>query len=138
MNSAQLAELATNSVLRGRLAKLIALESFRNSELEDLHAGKFPSSQIGDYSDVEFVSPYGEIAWNDLSRLDDDEMKALMIDVVNRCDQFLAGLFVSARGQDVVEALKHRDPVPKWNDPENAGRNTRKVTRHRKRRGEAA
>ena len=84
MNSQQLAEPATNNVLRGRLAKLMALECFRNSELENLHASKLPSSQTGDYSDVKIVSPYGEIAWNDVARLDDDEMKTLMIDVVDR------------------------------------------------------
>jgi len=48
-------------VLAGRLAKLIAFECFRNTELENLHAGKFPSSKTGDYSDVKVVSPYGEI-----------------------------------------------------------------------------
>jgi hypothetical protein len=118
MKSRQLAELARNEVLRGRLAKLIALECFRNSELENLHAGTFPGSQTGDYADVKVVSPFGEIAWNDLGRLSDDEMKVLMIDVVNRCDRFLAGIFGSARGEAVIEALKERDPVPKWNDPE--------------------
>jgi hypothetical protein len=59
MKADQLAELATNNVLRGRLAKLMALECFRNSELENLHAGKFPSSRTGDYSDVKVASPYG-------------------------------------------------------------------------------
>jgi hypothetical protein len=118
MNSQQLADLATNTVLRGRLAKLLALECFRNSELETLHAGKFPSSKTGDYSDVKVVSPYGEIAWNDLSRLDDDEMKILMIDVVDRCDLFLAALFANTRVEAVIDALRERDPVPQWNDPQ--------------------
>ena len=35
----------------------------RNS-LEDLHAGIFPSSESGDFTDVKVVSPYGEIPWN--------------------------------------------------------------------------
>jgi hypothetical protein len=118
MTSEQLLEISENDLLRGRLAKLMALECFRNSKLEDLHAGTFPSSKAGDYSDVKVVSPYGEIAWNDLGRLSDDEMKALMIDVVNRCDRFLAGLFITARGEAMIEALKEKDPIPKWNDPE--------------------
>src|SRR5438093_9756136 len=47
----------------------------RNSSLEELHAGTFPSSKTGDYTDVKVVSPYGEIAWNQLGRISDEEMK---------------------------------------------------------------
>ena len=81
---------------------------FRHSGLEDLHAGVFPTSAIGDYSDVKVVTPYGEIAWADLSRLDDSEMKALMIQTVNR----------------VYTLLTHPEPFSKlmaagrWNTPE--------------------
>jgi hypothetical protein len=110
-----LQELRENELVRKRLAKLMALECFRNSKLEDFHAGTFPSSQADDYSDVKVVSPYGEIAWNNLSRLSDDEMKALMIDVVDRCDRFLASLIVSPKA--IIEALKERDPISKWHDP---------------------
>jgi hypothetical protein len=39
----------------------MALECFRNSELENLHAGKFSSSKTGDYSDVKVISPDREI-----------------------------------------------------------------------------
>jgi len=67
------------------------------------------------------VSPYGEIACSDLSRLNDAEMKLLMIDVTNRCHRFLWELFVGARGEAIIEALKERDPVPKWYDPESRG-----------------
>lgn len=37
--------------------------------LEGLHAGVFPSSRIGDYSDVKVVTPYGEIPWTRLARI---------------------------------------------------------------------
>jgi hypothetical protein len=33
---------------------------------------------------VKVVSPYGEIPWNRVGRISDNEMKALMIEVVNR------------------------------------------------------
>lgn len=46
----------------------------RNSEIENIHAGKFPSSKTGDYSDVKVVTPYGEIPWNELSRISQKEM----------------------------------------------------------------
>lgn len=62
------------------LARVIA-QAVRNSELENLHAGMSPSSKTGDYSDVKVVSPYGEIAWNNLSRFDDEEMRVLMLDI---------------------------------------------------------
>jgi len=39
----------------------------RNTYLEELHAGKFPASATGDYSDVKVVTPYGEIPWKNLS-----------------------------------------------------------------------
>jgi hypothetical protein len=61
----------------------------RNTQLEDLHAGKFPGSAMGDYSDVKVVTPYGEIPWKSLSRLSDPEMKALMIEIVDRVFTFL-------------------------------------------------
>lgn len=118
MTPDQLLELKNNPTLRLRLAKFFALECFRNSKLEDLHLGKSPMSKTGDYSDVKVVTPYGEIPWNELSRLNNDEMKELMIDVANRCDRYLGAILVTNKGADVVETLKTFDPAAKWNDPE--------------------
>jgi hypothetical protein len=56
----------------------------RNTGLEDLHAGRFPRSRTGDYSDVTVITPDGEIPWTEVSRISDEEMKALMIEVVDR------------------------------------------------------
>src|SRR3974377_1953373 len=89
MTKIALNEITRNELVGTRLAKLLALECFRNSKLEDLHAGIYPSSQSGDDSDVKVVTPYGEIPWERLGRLSDDEMRVLMIDVVDRCYQFL-------------------------------------------------
>lgn len=61
----------------------------RNSQLEDLHAGTFPDSEVGDFSDVKVVSPHGEIPWTRLSRISNEEMKALMIEVVDRVFTYL-------------------------------------------------
>jgi hypothetical protein len=58
-------------VLQQRLAKYMVLQCFRNSLLEDLHAGISPSSAAGDYSDVTVSSPYGVIPWPKVSRLND-------------------------------------------------------------------
>ncbi len=49
----------------------------RNSELENLHAGKVPVSKTGDFSDVYVVTPDRQIPWNELSRISDEEMGPL-------------------------------------------------------------
>ena len=70
-------------------AKSLIETCMRNSELENLHAGVTPDSATGDYTDVKVVTPYGEIPWAQLSRISDEEMKALMIDVVDRVYTYL-------------------------------------------------
>ena len=84
MDFDSLNEIQHNETVRKRLAKLMAHDCFRNTKLEDFHSGKYPSSKTGDYSDVKVVSPFGEIPSKELSRLSDEEMKILMIDVVNQ------------------------------------------------------
>src|SRR5437899_10086611 len=84
-------EISSNPELMKRLAKYLAQQCFRNTMLEDLHAGITPNSHTGDrrpatgdYTEVVVRSPYGEIPWPRLSWPSDEEMKALMIDVVNK------------------------------------------------------
>ena len=49
-----------------------------------MRAGIEPYSASGDYSDVNIVTPAGEIPWARLSRIRDDEMRAFMKQVVDR------------------------------------------------------
>jgi hypothetical protein len=107
----------TEPVLQQRLAKYMVLQCFRNSMLEDLHAGVSPSSAAGDYSDVTVSSPYGVIPWPKVSRLNDDEMKQLMIDVVNRAYRFIHMLFDEETGSELLLLLAQDDPLPRWNEP---------------------
>ena len=107
----------TDPVLQKRLAKYMVLQCFRNSRLEDLHAGISPDSAAGDYSDVQVSSPYGTILWPEVSRFNDDEMKDLMIDVVNRAYRFIHTLFDENTGAGLLLQLAERDPLPRWNDP---------------------
>ena len=107
----------TDTVLQQRLAKYMVEQCFRNSQLEDLHAGTAPSSKTGDYSDVTVRTPFGEIPWCQLSRLDDTEMKALMIDVVNRTYRFINRLFNEQTGGELLIRLATRDPLPQWENP---------------------
>ena len=71
-----------------KIAKSLVELCVRNA-LEDLHAGIFPSSRTGDYSDVTVITPDGEIPWTRLGRISDEEMKPLMIDIVNKTFTFL-------------------------------------------------
>jgi len=112
MNAKHIREIQTNEVLRKRLAKYIALHCFRNTDvLEDLHSGEVPVSESGDCSDVKVITPDREIPWSDLSRFDNSEMKAMMIDVVNHCDQFFATLFSTPGGDKLIEELGRRDRI---------------------------
>ena len=107
----------TDPVLQQRLAKYMVLQCFRNSMLEDLHTGISPSSASGDYSDVTVSSPYGVIPWPKVSRLNDDEMKRLMIDVVDRSYLFIHTLFDENTGGQILLRLAESDPIPLWNKP---------------------
>ena len=111
----------TDPVLQQRLAKYMVLQCFRNSMLEDLHAGISPSSASGDYSDVTVSSPYGVIPWPKVSRLNDEEMKRLMIDVADRAYRFIHTLFDESTGGQLLVSLAERDPLLLWNKTTLAG-----------------
>jgi hypothetical protein len=106
-----LQRLRTDPVLKKRLAKLMALRCFRNTLLEDFHAGKVPVSKTGDYSDVKVVTPDRAIPWAELSRLNDHEMQLLMIDV-NQCHRFLGELLDDSKGSVLLRKLQASDPLP--------------------------
>jgi len=116
MNIETAREISSNPEVMKRLAKYLAQKCFRNTVLEDLHAGTIPDSQTGDYTDVVVRSPYGEIPWPRLSRLSDEEMKALMIDVVNKTYRTLT-VFDNQLGGELIMNLVERDPLPQWNEP---------------------
>jgi hypothetical protein len=62
------------------LIRFITEKAIRNS-LEDLHTGIFPSTKTNDYSDVKVITPYGEIPWNNISRISDKELRTLMMEI---------------------------------------------------------
>jgi len=75
--------------IAARLAKTLAMLCVRNTALEDLHAGITPVSKTGDYSDVMVIDAEGrEIPWTEVSHLDDETMRALMRQIVNRLYTF--------------------------------------------------
>jgi hypothetical protein len=88
-------------------AKTLIHEFVRNNaSLEDLHAGTFPGSATGDYRDVKVISPYGEIPWNRVSRISDEEMKRFMIECVDNIYTFLSHPDIALFS-----------PLPRWNQP---------------------
>ena len=63
----------------------------RQSMLEELHRGLWPITKIGDYSDVVVVDAEGRrLPWPEISRFDEDEMRDLMRQIVNKIYTFLA------------------------------------------------
>ena len=63
----------------------------RQSMLEDLHRGVWPITKTGDYSDVVVVDAEGRrLPWPEISRFDEDEMRDLMRQIVNKIYTFLA------------------------------------------------
>lgn len=67
----------------------MAMICVRNTRLEDLHAGPVPLSRTGDYSDVFVLDAEGNrIPWPEVSRLDDNEMRDLMRQIINRLYTF--------------------------------------------------
>jgi hypothetical protein len=109
--------IITDPELQQRLAKHIVLRCFRNSVLEDIHAGKVPDSKTGDYSDVTVHTPYGIIPWNELSRFNDAEMKVLMQDVVNHTYHLIQKLFDEKQRDELLLQLAVKDPAPEWDNP---------------------
>jgi hypothetical protein len=75
--------------IAAQLARVIAVACVRNTQLENLHAGRTPVSRTGDGSDVIVEDADGKrIPWSEVSRIDDDEMRALMREIVDRLYTF--------------------------------------------------
>ncbi|CAN5167656.1 hypothetical protein BH10PSE1_BH10PSE1_18110 [soil metagenome] len=91
-----------------RLVLSLVETCVRNTGLEMLHAGRFPHSSTGDYADVRVVTPNDDIPWAEVSRISDDEMKALMIEVVDR-------VYTCLRHPEVLDGL--RTATANWNRP---------------------
>ena len=104
------------------LARFIALHGIRNSsELEELHAGEFPVSATGDYSDVKVMGPFGEIEWNKVSRISDKEMRNLMLDIEEKIYPVLEQLLKLEKQADskthfeeTLEKLLFDEEPPSW------------------------
>ena len=106
------------------LAKTIVLYGLRNALLEELHSGKDPVSETGDFSDVKVVTPEGDIPWvrtegakfNKLARLNNDEMRTITRGAVNTVYTILRRL---DNFDQLVYLMKHAlAHTEQWDDPE--------------------
>ncbi len=80
---------ANEKRIAAKLARILAMLCVRNTALEGLHAGITPVSKTGDYSDVVVIDADGrEILWTEVSHFDDETMRALMRQIVNRLYTF--------------------------------------------------
>jgi len=104
-----------NREIAAWLAKAMAMICVRNTKLEDFHAGLLPITLTGDFSDVVVVDGEGRrIPWTEISRFNDDEMGALMREVVNRLYTFAFRL-----GEAEFRAYIDRqlNAARHWDDP---------------------
>jgi hypothetical protein len=85
----------------------------RHGCLEKLHVGITPVTRAGDYSDVKVIDAEGrEIPWNQVSRINQDEMKMLITGVVNRIHTFLARTIFCGFKDKAFEQALNRAAVP--------------------------
>ena len=106
---------------QSEFAQLLTAACVRRGYLERLHAGITPVTRSGDYSDVKVIDADGrEIPWNQVSRIDQNEMKTLITGVVNRIHTFLARtIFAPTRDLAFEQALE-RTAAPStkaWDEP---------------------
>ena len=106
---------------QSEFAKTMTAACIRRGYLEKLHAGITPITRTGDYSDVKVIDAEGrEIPWNQVSRINQDEMKMLITGIVNRLYTFLSRtIFCSFEDQEFNRALE-RAAIPwtrSWDEP---------------------
>ena len=102
--------------IAARLAKLMAMICVRNTGIEELHAGTVPVTHTGDYSDVFITDADGrQFPWSDASHLDDDQMRSLMRQIVDRLYTF----HLKADDQGFRDHLDRRLTVAeRWDEPQ--------------------
>ena len=75
--------------LASLLVRTMAVTCVRNTMIEDIHAGLVPVKKTGDYSDVTVIDADGRrIPWPEVSHFDNDAMRALIRQVVDRLHTF--------------------------------------------------
>lgn len=94
----------------------MAMLCVRNTQLETLHADLTPITRTGDYSDVFVLDADGRrIPWTEVSRIDEDEMRQLMREIVNRLYTF----HLEADDPNLQATIERwMDVAMKWDEPQ--------------------
>ena len=101
--------------LTSLLVRTMVLLCVRNSMIEDIHAGLVPVTRTGDYTDVTVIDADGRrIPWPEVSHFDDNAMRDLMRQVVDRVYTFE----VRAKDPDFLERIELWAQVAsRWDEP---------------------
>ena len=104
-----------DDLLANAIIKTMVLVCVRNTKLEDLRADLVPVTKTGDYSDVTVTDGDGrQIPWNDVSHFDDDAMRDLMRQIVDRVYTFQ----VKAEDPAFLKAIEQWSRVAAaWDEP---------------------
>lgn len=119
MNTLPSNEELTESLKKEALKMAVAC--VRNTVIENYHAGEFPQSKTGDYSDVKVVTPFGEIPWNNLSRISDTEMMEFNKEVSNLLYTYLQCLLNPHFDKEIKEEfMKYANAFypDNWDEPQ--------------------
>ena len=101
--------------LTSLLVRTMVLLCFRNSIIEDIHAGLVPVTRTGDYSDVTVIDADGRrIPWPEVSQIDQNAMRDLMRQVVDRVYTFE----VRAKDPGFLERIElWAQGASRWDEP---------------------
>ena len=89
------------------LANAITVDCFRNTNIENIHAGITPVSQTGDFSDIYVVDATGKkIAWKDVSRISQEKMRLLNKEISNRVFTLLEDAATVSGARNLIKRLE--------------------------------
>jgi hypothetical protein len=102
--------------IAAKLARIMAMLCVRNTQLETLHSGLTPATRTGDYSDVFVEDADGRrIPWSEVSRIDENEMRQLMQEIINRLYTF----HLEANDPKLQATIERwMGAATKWDEPE--------------------
>ena len=99
--------ISSSKADRQILANAITVACFRNTNIENIHAGITPVSKMEDFSDVYVVDAEGnKIAWRDVSRISQEEMKLLNKEISNRVFALLEDATTVHGARNLIKRLE--------------------------------
>ncbi|MFA7301800.1 MAG: hypothetical protein WC069_05840 [Candidatus Shapirobacteria bacterium] len=105
---------------RKDIAKMLTHHGYRNSPIEDIHAGEWPKNKNGEYAkpeDIIVTTKDGGtiIPWTECSRISDKEMKHLNKTIYN---QIYTLLTILREGFSKGQAWYFTSGGEDWDEPE--------------------